>query len=116
MKKNNGKKLKHCCDFMEFILKEKKVAIYYNPIFREYFIKLRSFPNGKHTIYNCPWCGYKFPKSLVNKYYETLKNEYNISYDPFHKKYCEILENYDELDRELPEEFKNDKWWKKRKL
>lgn len=116
MRKVFRKKTEHCCELMQHYLDEKKVAIYYNPVFREYYIKQKSFPDGKQVIYNCPWCGYEFPESLINEYYDTLKREYNILYNSFFKKYYEALENFDEIDRELPEEFKSDEWWKKRGL
>lgn len=112
-----NKTVKHCCENMDFYLSEKKVSIFYNPIFREYFINLRSFPEAKHVIYYCPWCGHEFRNSLVEKYYEILEKEYKILYNPSSKKYYEIVkEPYDEIDRKLPEEFKSDKWWKKRGL
>jgi len=117
MKKIFVKNTEHCCELMQHYLDEKKVAIYFNPIFREYFIKLRSFLNGKHTIYNCPWCGCEFPDSLVKKYYEVLEGEYNILYEPLTNKYYEVLDDskeYEEIGRDLPEEFKSDEWWKKR--
>lgn len=119
MKKNPKKKTEHCCERMDFFLDEKKVLIYYNPIYREYFINLKSFRNYKHVIYNCPWCGYEFPKSLVDTYYEILADDFNIYRNPYTGTYCEILSDentYDEIDVDIPEEFKSDEWWKKRSL
>ena len=113
------KKTEFCCELMQEFLDEKKVGIYYNPIIRSYHICSRKFKNGKQVIYNCPWCGYNLPSNLLDKYYEILEKEYDILYEPFTKKYYEVLENsetYKEIDRELPEEFKSDEWWKKRGL
>lgn len=118
MKKNKKDKPKHCCKFMDFLLDENKVAIYYNPIYKEYFIRLWSYPNAKHVIYYCPWCGHEFTPSLINEYFDTLQKEYNINY-------CDCLDYYfewheekpeEEKEIELPEEFKSDEWWKKRGL
>jgi len=116
LKKYKKQKIKHCCKDMDFFLDERRVAIYYNPIYREYFIKLWSYPDGKHSIYHCPWCGCKFPKSLINEYFNTLEKEYNISYLRDINRYIEHIGFCDEIERELPEEFKSDKWWKKRNL
>jgi len=113
------KKTELCCELMQEFLDEGKVGIYYNPIIRSYHINTRIFQDGKQMIYNCPWCGCKLPNNLLNQYYDTLEREYNILYEPFTKRYYEILDTpntYKEIDRELPEEFKSDKWWKKRKL
>jgi len=103
---------------MDYFLKEDKVAIYYNPIYRDYFIRLWSYPDGRQAIYGCPWCGAKFPESLVDKYLEVLEKEYSIVYEDFSGKYLEYSEDATVEDKEvkLPEEFKSDKWWKKRGL
>lgn len=115
---NKMKAYKHCCKDMAFFLGEQKVAIFYNPIFREYFIRMRSYPDGKQAIYNCPWCGYKFPVSLVEKYNEILVEEYNLSYEFGCGNYFDV-ENFIEYkvsSRKIPKEFKSDEWWKKRGL
>ena len=115
MKKNKQiKKTKHCCERMDFFLEERKVAIYYNPIYREYFIRLWSFPKAKHVIYACPWCGYKFPPSLIKKYFQVLKNEYKIVYCDYSQTYFEDRTDEYDIEKELPKEFKSDEWWKKR--
>ena len=118
MKKYKKNKSQHCCKSMDFFLDEEKVAIYYNPIYREYFIRLWSYPNAKHVIYFCPWCGKEFSTSLINKYFETLSKEYNIYHCDFSGEYYEWHEENPEEEKEtkLPEEFKSDEWWKKRNL
>jgi len=110
------KEVKHCCKNMDFFLKEEKVKIYYNPINREYFIGLKSFLDSKYPIYNCPWCGHKFPDSLVDEYYETLLNEYNIYINEYNGKYYKIKKDEQEEYIDIPKEFKSDEWWKKRGL
>jgi len=119
MEKLFQKKTEHCCELMQHYLDEKKVGIYYDQIIRGYYICLIGLKDGKHVIYNCPWCGSELPNSLVDEYYDTLEKEYNILCDSFSKKYYEIFEDsekYEEVDRELPEEFRSDEWWKKREL
>jgi len=109
----------HCCKLMNFLIEEKKVAIFYNPIFREFSIGLGLYPGHKQAIYACPWCGFEFPKSLIDKYFEILQKEYNICHIYRLNKYvdCSKDEEYgEEKVVALPEEFKSDEWWKKRSL
>jgi len=104
---------------MEYYLNEQRALIYYNPIYREYFIGMKSYPWGKQAIFGCPWCGKKFPISLINTYIETLANEYGILFYPITGKYFNIQsEDFDLPDEteNIPEEFKSDEWWKKRNL
>lgn len=89
---------------MEYFLEEGKVPINYNCIFREYAIYLNDIVALQGLLY-CPWCGTKLPSRLGEKYFEILTQEYNIS-DPYDKKQA----------KSIPEEFKSDKWWKKRGL
>ena len=115
LRKNKGEQ---CCSLMKQFLEEQKAAIYYNPILREYYIRLWSYPKGRQAIYACPWCGKEFPKSLISKYFDTLKKEYKTIYIDCLNKYIEYCEDATIEDKEikLPEEFKSDKWWKKRGL
>ena len=116
---NKKEKINHCCEAMEYYLQEQKVLIFYNPVFREYFIGVKSYPWSKQTIYGCPWCGKAFLPSLVDKYVEILENEYNIFFYSLTGKYFNIQsEDFDLPDEaeDIPEEFKSDAWWKKRNL
>jgi len=108
----------HCCKLMSFFIEEQKVAIYYNPIVREYYIRLWSCPVGRQVIYFCPWCGYKFIPSLIEKFFQILKKEYKILYcDYYPEKYFRAnSEREYEIEVELPREFKSDEWWQKRGL
>ncbi len=73
----------------------------YNPKMREFSVKL-----GEYWIYpvhgeilvinNCPFCGYKFPDSLRDKYFEDMEK---LGINPW--------------INEVPEEYKSDKWWNK---
>jgi len=119
MGKKQDAKIVHCCKNMEYFLNEKKVLIFYNPIFREYFIGLRSYKDGKHAIYYCPWCGKQFSPSLIDTYITILSDKYDISFDVPTGKYFDISSNEFDFPRETestPEEFKTDEWWKKRNL
>lgn len=117
--KANVKKIKHCCKDMDSSLKEDIPSIFYNPVYREYFIELKSPRNAKLGIYNCPWCGNKFPKSLVVEYSKILFKEFEAYHNPYEDKYFKVIikEDFtDDVDFDLPEEFKTDEWWKNRKL
>jgi len=75
--------------------------------------------NGKFPIYSCPWCGKKFPKSLIDIYIDVLSDEYNIYFDVPTGKYFNIRSEDFNLPDEVeivPEEFTSDKWWKNRNL
>jgi len=115
---NTKNKKTHCCKNIEYFLNEKKVLIYYNPIFREYFTGLRSYKNGKQVIYYCPWCGSQFPRSLIDDYINILSNEHKICFDPPTGKYFDISSDEFDFPKEIdiPEEFNSDEWWKKRGL
>ncbi len=75
---------------------------HYSPKTREWSIKLGEF--WKYDSWEClgmqfcPFCGYKFPESLRNKYFEEL----------------EVLgiDHWMEPEK-VPEEYKSDKWWNK---
>jgi len=113
-------KMDHCCEEMKYCLEERRVLVYYNPLFREYFTGMKSYPWGKQVIYGCPWCGRKFPVSLVDRYIELLLQEHEILYYSITGEYFNEAEDSNlpyRLQREdIPEEFKSDEWWKKRGL
>lgn len=117
-KKVVKKEIEHCCESMDYFLEEKKVSIYYNPIYREYFIGLKSPRNGKLVIYNCPWCGFEFKESLVDEYHEILESEFKIYRNTETGTYYEI--NVDSKGKsnefyvDLPFDFTTDYWWKRR--
>lgn len=94
---------KHCCIKLKSILKTNKIIKYY-PKVREYAINMFSSPSVV-LLDNCPFCGAKLPESLRDQYFDILEEEYN-------------LDNYDIDDHpeKIPEEFKSDEWWRKRRL
>jgi len=89
---------KYCCDKIETSLGDKTIKIKYFPVFRQYVIKHKD-NYASRTIQFCPWCGSKFPKSLAKEWSDELEK---IGFD-------------DLLDENIPDEFKNDSWWKNRK-
>ncbi len=56
-------KHQHCCDRIDHLLAEKKIAIIYSPVYQEYGILLKRGPVCERVDY-CPWCGTKLPESL----------------------------------------------------
>jgi len=94
----------YCCQSMLNSANDPRIGISYDKTFRYYSINLM----GKHAEQKasyCPFCGNKLPKDLWDKYCEVLEKEYNIS--DFDDK---------ETEKNIPEEFKSDEWWKKRNL
>ena len=90
-----------CCHYLEYVLKDHKVASY-DPVTRVYSIDLLT---GFHKeLWYCPWCGTKMPENLDTIWQRTLREEYGLK-DPI----------FDDADK-VPPEFKTDEWWKKRGL
>lgn len=101
MKKENNE---YCCTTMVQSVDDPEVPISYHSVFREYSLDL-NFPASKRIDY-CPWCSTKLPSSVRNNFFDILEHEYKID-----DGILEIFSN-----KWLPEEFKSDIWWKKRKL
>ena len=97
-----NKKEKHCCQLMDKFIDDSRVGISYSKVFREYYIDLLS-ELPKQCVFYCPFCGHKLPQGLRDEYFEILEKEYDI-------------DNYwdEEQEKNIPEEFKTDEWWKKR--
>ena len=97
MGKNN-----RCCIFMSKFLTDSRIGISYDPTIRLYTIFIPT-SGSYQMIYNCPWCGYKLPYNLIDKYEEILKKEYHID-NPYDR----------DQEKHIPKEFQSDEWWKKR--
>ena len=95
----------HCCRNMDCCVVDIRVPIEYVPVFREYRLRNDASEYESHVITYCPWCGRKFPRNLREVWLETLASEYTL--DP----HIDMLYN-----PELPDEFKDDTWWKNRGL
>jgi hypothetical protein len=89
----------HCCEKMVDYIHDPSIPIKYNDVVRRYYLRV---PGCDRTIIFCPACGKKLPSVLQDAYYEILKKEYGFDDPDDYEKY--------------PEEFKSDKWWKKRGL
>ncbi len=83
---------------MNDFLEDKRLPVLYFPKYREYNLTLIN-SNAVQGINFCPWCGKKLPKDLRDIYYDILESEYS---------------NLD--DENIPAEFHNEEWWKKRGL
>lgn len=103
MKKDDTSETRYCCQLMKKFVEDPRVEIGYSSKFRDYFLGTTS--GAIQIIPHCPFCGYKLPKSLREEWFEILEREFNLD-DP----YCESQQ------KKIPEEFKSNKWWKKRNL
>ena len=97
-------KAEHCCGQMARYICDPRINVHYCSKYREYAIYLQDSP-AKQCLFYCPWCGKKLPEDLRGEYFRVLDEEYKID-DPRDV----------EQSRLIPEEFKSDKWWKKRGL
>ncbi len=93
---------KECCERMDYFLKENKVSVGYDSVYREYYLSLKS-SSGRQSINYCPWCGAELPDSLRSNWFDILEIEHNI---------IDTVKN----ERIIPKEFKSDAWWVKRGL
>ncbi len=57
------------------------------------------------ALYYCPFCSTQLPKILNNELFAILETSFNMR-DPWNNI----------INGTIPEEFKTDKWWKKRGL
>jgi hypothetical protein len=94
----------NCCKLLNKFLENPHVPLKYKPIMREYDL-LFSIAASRQGIRYCPWCGTKLPEDLRDEFYDILENEYKMDASG------DLEENPN-----IPEEFKTDEWWKKRKL
>ena len=105
--------MKYCCEKLKSELDEdsplidKKIMIY-DKQRRCYGLSYDGTLKIYQPIEYCPFCGTKFPKDLVEEFWDTLMEEYGVEYYP-------TDENYDP-NRPLPPEFQTDEWWIKRGL
>lgn len=108
-----------CCGITEDLIIDKVESdffdMFYQPFARRHFFSTsvcwgRNSP--KHTIFPewdfefCLYCGKQLPKSLLDQWLAIVKNDFGVGL---------TIKLEDMLER-LPEEFRTDKWWKKRGL
>lgn len=102
--------MKFCCQNMRsdirkssvIFYKNKKLIIKYYPHDRQYNL-MYSNTDGYQILF-CPFCGKYLGENLSDKWWNILKQEYNIT-DPI-----------DNERKKVPKEFWTDEWWKKRGL
>jgi uncharacterized protein DUF6980 len=76
-----------------------EVALEYNPIFREFGIKILDGGSSVLLIRYCPWCGKPLPTNLRDEWFERLDA---LGFEPD--------------DPAVPEEMGSDVWWQKEGL
>ncbi|WP_174410666.1 DUF6980 family protein [Desulfovibrio psychrotolerans] len=77
-------------------MKDVRINLSYDEIFREYYIKLRG-TNARQGILYCPWCGEKLPRSVRDVYYQIIEKECG--------------ENFDIRTDSIPERVSKPNWW-----
>lgn len=95
-----------CCDALYTACTAKDTRMFYESRLRNYHLLLYYDPSGVQFDF-CPWCGTRFSSELTDKYFYVLENEYKIDTDK--------IDVFSDLDK-LPDEFRDDTWWKKRNL
>ncbi len=103
--------MNHCCETLKDNLEYKceqhnnncpRSPFAYIPKTREFVIKTDEFWLGETwhflNIQYCPFCGYKFPESLRDKYFDNLEK---------------LGVNWIINPEQIPEEYRSDKWWNK---
>lgn len=89
--------MNHCCDLMCAFLEDKRINVFYDEVFREYYTKLRGGGGVLQRFFYCPWCGKKLPDSLRSVYHELLWEKFG--------------DDVDIEDMDIPIEFKTSLWW-----
>lgn len=91
---------------MKNCIMDSRSNLVYVPHFREYIIHTQEHGIAIGIDY-CPWCATKLPKDLRDEFFNIFYEELKL----------DLIPNLDTLETPgLPEEFKTDKWWKKRRL
>jgi hypothetical protein len=83
-----------CCDQMTYAVKSPEVPVVYNPKFREFGIQILDGGTSILQINCCPWCGEMLPESLRNDWFDRLEK---LGIDP--------------ATGEIPEEFRDSRWF-----
>ena len=104
--------MKYCCSRLNHEIEDSQQngdgCINYLPERRMFGIVINRDKKIYQPIEYCPFCGSKFPKDLVEEYWDYLVQDAGQKYYP-------TDENYDPK-RPIPPEFRTDEWWKKRGL
>lgn len=100
-----------CCDKLKELITNKKCPLKYSPNIRQYTLTLPKYYFNEdstcisYEIYHCPKCGSEFPPNLVDEWYNLMEKKFKIT------------DWMDSLQlKNIPQEFKTEEWWKKRKL
>jgi len=100
----SSQQIVYCCKSLKMHHEKEGFPLFYEKT-KRYFGMLAQGSSCFQLVSFCPFCGYQFPSDVIHAFYRTLEREYGIAQD-------DIKEN----GQNLPEEFKSDIWWKKRKF
>ena len=90
----------HCCASMQREIEDSDIGLSYDSRFREYRIACRRTRGHIIKVLRfCPWCGRRLPRSLRNRWFQTLEA-------------LGIREPWFEDRRRIPKEFRSDLWWR----
>jgi hypothetical protein len=104
-------KQEFCCEELEVLVEDPECYVKYIPYQREYVFYIPQYyiTDGRLHMYfpisYCSWCGMQLPKNLSSEWYALVKEKFGLT------DFAEI-----EVMKLLPEEFRTNQWWKKRKL
>ena len=85
----------HCCESMTNAIGDDDIPITYIAKFREYGISILDGGSSHLVIHFCPWCDQKLPENLRNRWFDELEG---LGIDP--------------EDDIVPEEFKDERWYR----
>jgi hypothetical protein len=102
-----------CCEGLQAIVEDPKCALKYRAYTRDFIltvpeylrVKKKNVVYSNYKLSHCPRCGTKFPESLADEWYDIIEKELGID--------GLIGQDQEHL---IPEEYKTDEWWKKRRL
>ncbi|MBQ3565156.1 MAG: hypothetical protein IJA14_03330 [Alphaproteobacteria bacterium] len=96
---------KFCCDDLKWACSK---YVMYESSQRSYSVYEKGSSRYGVCIDYCPFCGSKLPKNLIDERWDIILKELGKEYLPD--------DDGNLPKKELPEEFKTDEWWKKRRL
>ena len=105
--------MKYCCTFLKIAVEHKEI-VYDNVAGCFWFYVWAGYvPKALRgtseytlaTLKYCPYCGTKLPDDLT----DTVTGPYDTCL-------AEAVGRWPITEKDVPEEFKSDKWWKKRRL
>lgn len=90
--------MKHCCDRMAYAVENEEVPVRYTPRFREFDVRVLDGGTSGIELTYCPWCGTTLPASVRDQWFDHLE-----------------LLGIDPHSGAIPEEFTDERWWRRRR-